>query len=56
MIMAEESICPENNRKRAKPEMTAKTGAPNKRKSRKRMKRRRKIIFPLLEWELYSSS
>jgi hypothetical protein len=28
MIMAEESIWPENNKKRARPEMTTKIGAP----------------------------
>src|SRR4030042_379144 len=47
MIMAEESIWPENKRKRVKPQMTAKRGAP---KNIKRMVRMiRKVKFFLLD-------
>jgi hypothetical protein len=51
MIMAEESILLENNRKRARPEMTAKRGAPKSIKKRIVMLRRR-VIFLLPVYEL----
>jgi len=54
MIMAEESIWPENKRKRVKPQMTAKRGAP---KNIRRMVRiRRRIKFLLLDYISYPSS
>jgi hypothetical protein len=47
MIMAEESIWPENNKKRVKPEMTTKMGAPKSIKSRRIMIKRMVIRFLL---------
>jgi hypothetical protein len=46
MIMAEESIWPENRRKSVKPQMTAKSGAPKNMKRRVRIRKRIKF-YPL---------
>jgi hypothetical protein len=63
MMMAEESICPENKSKRVRPEMTAKIGAPKRSKRRQRIRREIEIIFhppaevdPLLSKPLKDSS
>jgi hypothetical protein len=63
MMMAEESICPEDKSKRVRPEMTAKIGAPKRSKRRQRIRREIKIIFhppaemaPLLSKPLKNSS
>jgi hypothetical protein len=55
MMMAEESIWPENKRKRVKPQMTAKRGAPKNIKRMMAMMGRR-VKFSLLETPFYLSS
>jgi hypothetical protein len=54
MIMAEESIWPENRRKSVKPQMTAKSGAPKNMKRRVRIRKR--IKFYLLDSLSHPSS
>jgi len=54
MIMAEESIWLENKRKRARPEMTAKRGAP-KNINRRIMMMRKWVTFLFPNEELFPS-